>query len=58
MKRWVRCVARVSAELMKCHILVGVVLEEFLTGHGTAQAAQSPELGLMDVGDSRAFKTI
>ena len=36
------------------HILVGVVLEEFLTGLGTAQAAQRPELGVMDVGDSRA----
>ena len=35
-------------------ILVGMILEEFLTGLRTAQAAQHAELAVMDIGDSGA----
>ena len=33
-------------------ILVGMILEKFLTGFRTAQAAQHAELAIVDVGDS------
>ena len=35
-------------------ILVGMILEKFLTGFRTAQAAQHAELAIVDVGDSGA----
>ena len=36
------------------HILVGVILEEFLPGDRTAQAAQHAELAIVEIGDSGA----
>ena len=33
-------------------ILIGVILEKFLTGDGTAQAAQHAELRVVDIGNS------
>ena len=37
------------------HPLVGMELEELMSGGGTAQTAQHAELAIMDIGDSGAI---